>query len=245
MPTTVDLAPRQTATPAFLGTSTIVGALILAPALEVVESVLSPLVGTSTTADLAAIAAHRDAFAASVLLGLLATILYIPAFLGLAHACLTGSPRLARIGGILAVLSMLGFCGVRMLQAVQLQLVDDGLTRDTAGELIDHTGTNPIGLVFLIMFLGGTVVGTLALAVSAWRAGLAKFAAGLLILFPFVDQTLHGHLGSIVSHVVLLIALIGLAVSLRHHEAHPSYRYIDHSTPTYQALKGAGSEGFD
>lgn len=109
---------------------------------------------------------------------------------------------------------MLGFCGVRMLQAVQLQLVRDGVAHGSTGEIIDHTGTNPVGLVFLIMFLGGTVVGTLVLAAAAWRAGLAKPAVVLLILFPFVDQALPGHLGSIASHVVMLAELTGLPVSL-------------------------------
>lgn len=210
----VDLVPQRTASAPFLGRPIVLAALVLAPALEVIESVISPLVGTSTSADLAAIGAHRDAFVASVLLGLFATVLYVPAFLGLAAACLTRSPWLARIGGALAVVSMLGFCGVRMLQAVQLQLVDDGINSEAGATLIDHTGTNPIGLALLIMFLGGTIVGTLALAVAAWRTGLAKPAVVLLIAFPFVDQAMPGHAGSIASHVVILVALTGLALSM-------------------------------
>lgn len=212
----VDLAPQSTTSAPFLGRPIVLVCLILAPALEVIESVISPLVGTSTSADLTAIGAHRSAFTISVLVGLLATIVYVPAFLGLAASCATRSPRLARIGGTLAVVSMLGFCGVRMLQAIQLQLVNDRVASNVAAALIDHTGANPIGLAFLIMFLGGTVVGTLSLAAAAWRTGLAKPAVVLLIAFPFVDQAIPGHLGSIASHVVMFVALTGLAVSLRH-----------------------------
>lgn len=214
----VDLAPEHTAQVQLFSRPVVLACLVLAPALEVIESVVSLLLGTSTSADLTAIGANREAFVAAVLVGLLATILYIPAFLGLASACVQRSPWPARIGGTLAVVSMMGFCGVRMLQTVQLQLVDDGYPKNAAAALIDHTGTNPIGVAILVMFLGGTVIGVLSLAAAAWRSGLSKTAAALLIAFPFVDQAIPGHLGSIVSHVVMLVALTWLAVSLHRHQ---------------------------
>lgn len=185
--------------------------LVLAPTAELVEQVLSPLKGTSTAADLAAIEAHRGAFTVSVLIGLLATVAYVPAFTGLALTCLPHSRAAARVGGSLAVVSMLGFSGVRMLQAVVLQAVDDGMDHHLAAQLIDHTSTGPIGAVLLVMFLGGTAVGVLALAVASWRAKLPRPAVVLLVLFPFIDLAAPGHLGSVVSHTVLLVALGWLA----------------------------------
>ncbi len=64
--------------------------LVLAPLGEVVEQLLSPLDGSSTGKDLAAIAAHQGRFEVSVLVGVLATVMYAPAFLGCVRA-LSGS----------------------------------------------------------------------------------------------------------------------------------------------------------
>src|SRR4051812_1749998 len=98
--------------------------LVAAPLLELVETVLSPLTDRSTADDLLAIAAHRSVFVFSVLAGILATALYVPALVGLARLSWARSRVLSAVAGSIAVLSMLGFMGVRMLQAVELEAVD-------------------------------------------------------------------------------------------------------------------------
>src|ERR1700712_4949221 len=125
--------------------SLLAAALIAAPLCEVVEAVLSPLRGTSTTADVRAIALHQSAFVTSVLVGLVGTVLYVPAFLGLARATAQRSRVLAIVGGALAVLSMLGFMGVRMAQGVELQAVRDGLATAQVARLGDGATSHPIG----------------------------------------------------------------------------------------------------
>lgn len=188
--------------------------LVLAPLCEVVEQLLSPLTGGSTAADLQAITAHQGAFTVSVLIGLIGTVLYVPAFLGLAGVCLSRSRVAARIGGGVAVLSMLGFAGVRMGQAIQLEAVDRHVDIQLIAGLMDGAAGNPIGMTMMIMFLGGTVIGVLALAIATWRAGLPRAAAILLAVFPFVDLAAKGHVGTVVSHVVLLVALGWLASAI-------------------------------
>lgn len=188
--------------------------LVLAPAFEVVEQLVSPLTGRSTAADLAAIDAHQDAFVVSVLMGVLATALFVPAFLGLAAVCLGHSPRLARAGCAVAVLSMMGFFAVRMVQGIQLQLVRDGLDRSASASLVDHVASNPIGGVILVSFLAGSVLGLGLLAIAAWRAGFPRVAAVALGVFPMLDLVLASHTGTVISHVVLLAATTTLAVAL-------------------------------
>jgi hypothetical protein len=190
--------------------------LVAAPLIELVETVLSPLTDGSTADDLHAIAAHQSVFVVSVLAGLLATILYVPAFLALARLTWNRSPRLSAVGGAVAVLSMLGFMGVRMLQAVELQAVRKPLGIQTGAALIDSAGTNPIGAVFLVLFLGGSVIGVVCLAVATWRAHVAPRTAVVLFLaFPFVDLLMPGHLGTVVAHAALLAGLgwIGVAAA--------------------------------
>jgi hypothetical protein len=188
--------------------------LIAAPLCEIVEALLSPLRGTSTSADVRAIATHQSAFVASVLIGLVGTVLYVPALLGLARLAVERSRVLAVTGGALAVVSMLGFAGVRMAQAVELQAIRTGLDTPQTARLIDSLSSNPIGATLLIMFLGGSLVGVVCLAVAVWRAHAAPRPAAVLFLaFPFVDLLARGELGVVVSHAVLLAGLgwIGLA----------------------------------
>lgn len=209
--------------PALIGRRATVLCLVLAPLCEVVEAVLSPLNGTSTAADLRGIAGHQGLFVASVLVGLLATLLYVPAFLGLATRCVGAAPVAARLGAAFAVWSMMGFMGVRMAQAVELQAIRDGLDRGDTARLMDHLVTNPIGAASLVLLLAGSAVGLVALAVAGWRAGLPRPALVLVAVFPFLDLALPSQTGTVASHLALLAGLVWLAVALAR-EAGPNQR---------------------
>src|SRR4051794_39102079 len=147
------------------GLRTTAALLVLAPVGEVLEQVLSPLDGSSTPKDLTAIAAHQGAFELSTVIGVVATLLYMPAFLGLAQACLPRSRRLAPVAGWTAVAAMGGFMGIRMGQAVELSGLRHGLDRTALARTIDGAGSNPIGALMLVVFLGGALVGLVLLAV--------------------------------------------------------------------------------
>jgi hypothetical protein len=203
------LAPRR-----LLSTPTVVALLLVAPVLEILEQVLSPLATTSTRADVVAIAAHQSAFTVSVLIGGAATMLSVPAFAGLATRCLAASPRVARVAAATLLVSMTGFMAVRTAQSVELQGVRSGLGATTTAHLADHTLTTAVGAVLLVAFLGGSVVGLVALAVAAWRQGLSRTGCVLMGLFPVADLVLPGHPGTIASHTVLLVALALLSRDL-------------------------------
>ena len=191
--------------------------LVAAPLVELVETVLSPLTDGSTADDLHAIAAHRSVFVVSVLAGIVATALYVPAFAGLARMSWQRSRVLSAVAGSIAVLSMLGFMGVRMLQAFELQAVDQHLPTPQAAALVSGAGAGPIGAVITALFLGGSVLGLVCLALAVRRARLAPVAAAVLVgAFPFVDLLTPGHLGTVVAHAVLLAGLGWIGLSLVH-----------------------------
>ena len=198
-----------------LGDRALVVVLIAAPALEVLEQVLSPLSGTSTRADLSAIAAHDGAYVISVMIGVAATALYVAGFLGLAARCAGVAPVAARIGAFVSVASMICFAGVRTAQGVELQLARDHVAPRAAASVVDGIGANPAGAMILIVFLAGSVVGLVALAVAAWKRGLPRPAVLYLGAFPVVDLVLPGHLGTLASHGLLLVALASIALALR------------------------------
>jgi len=199
--------------------------LIIAPLAEIVEAVLSPLTGGSTADDLSGIAAAPDRFVASVLIGLLGTCLLVPALLGLAHRASERSPRLALVASAAVVVSLLGFAGVRMAQAFELQLATGTLARGDAAVIMDGAVGNPIGSTLTLMFLGGNVIGIVVLVIALWRSRRVPVGALILfVLFPVVDLALHGHVGPIVSHVVLLAAMSWMAVGLLRRPVTPRNR---------------------
>jgi hypothetical protein len=188
--------------------------LVTAALLELVETVLSPLGGGSTRSELSNIAAHQGQFTISVLCGMVAVLLYGPGFLGLGNFCATKAPRLGRFAGWVAAVSMTGFFAVRGVQAAQLSVVKSGLDHTTGAKIIDGVSNNPLGVLILVTFLGGALIGTVSLAVAAWRAGLPRVPAVLLGLFQIVDLAAPGHAGTIVSHTLLLVALVWFATAL-------------------------------
>lgn len=183
--------------------------LVAAPLLELVETVLSPLTDGSTADDLHAIATHRSVFVVSVLAGILATALYLPALVGLARLSWARSRVLSAVAGSIAVLSTLGFMGVRMLQAFELQAVDQHLPAAQAARLVDGAGTNALGSVLTVTFLGGSVLRLVCQGIAVRRARLAPVAAVvLLVAFPFVDLLAPGHLGTVASHATSAVPAV-------------------------------------
>ncbi|MCX7522936.1 hypothetical protein OSC27_11690 [Microbacterium sp. STN6] len=186
--------------------------LVAAPLAEVVEAVLSPLTGGETSDDMAAIAAAPERFTVSVLIGLVGTVLLLPALLGLSRVSAHRSPTLALFASAAIVVSIVGFAGIRMAQAFELQLSSGGAG---GAAHFDAAVGNAIGATMTVMFLAGNVVGIILLAIALLRSRAVPIAAViLLLLFPFVDLLVPGHIGAIASHVVLLAAFGWMAARL-------------------------------
>ena len=202
--------------PRLLGTGTLAALLVVAPLCAVVEAALSPLTSSTTTADLLAIRAHESQFVVSVLIGLAGTLLVLPAILGLAAVTVRTSPWPSRVAAGCASLGLMGFAGIRLGQGIELQGLRDGLPLPKVAGLLDHQAGNPIGGPMVVLFLLGTAVGMIALAVAVWRAGLPRPAAVLIAVFPFADQGLEalGNAGGVLAHALLLAGFSWVAVSL-------------------------------
>lgn len=186
--------------------------LVIAPLTEVIEAILSPLTGGSTGDDFIAIAAAPARFTAAVLIGLVGTILLLPALLGLAHRSSARSPRLAFTAACAVVVSLMGFAGIRMAQAFELQLAGGDTVH--AAALFESAVGNTIGATLTVMFLAGNAIGVVLLVIALWRSRQVPIPAVLLfLLFPISDLLVPGHIGPIVSHLVLLAAMSWMAVS--------------------------------
>lgn len=189
--------------------------LLLAPLLEVVEAAFSPLRDTTTAADISAIAAHQQRFTLSVAAGLVATMLYVPAFLGAGSLGADRSRRLATAATSLLVLAMLGFSGVRMGQAFELSAVRQHMAPDVAAKLMDGAATTVPGAALMAVFLLGSTLGLWLLSAALWRSQVVPRPAVLAVAaFPLIDLGLKGHLATIAAHVVLFAGLAVIATRL-------------------------------
>jgi hypothetical protein len=212
-----------TESPRLLAPRLVALSLLLAPLLEIVEAVLSPLRDSTTTADITAIAAHEARFTISVLAGISATALYVPAFLGIGYVTADRSRRLTTVATSLLILAMLGFAGVRMGQAVELAAVHQHTAPAVAGALLDATAGTAPGVVLMVLFLLGSTLGLWLLAVALWRSrAVARAAALAVAAFPLIDLGLKGHVATIASHVVLLAGLGAVGMTLLTRAAAPT-----------------------
>src|SRR3954453_14860758 len=185
--------------------------MIAAPAFLVASALISPQLKSAEGAQLAAIAAHPTRWYWFTLLLLIGSVLLIPALLGIAALVHRRSPRLANVGGGLAVVGSLISIGDVMSQFVSWQMVASGADRDQMAALLHRfdsaAGT---GVVFSVGGLA-VLIGVILLTVGLIRAQVAPAWAAiglsLATLLNIVAFTSASAAGVALSWVVLLVAM--------------------------------------
>jgi hypothetical protein len=205
--------------PRLLGTTAVAVLLVGAAVLDTLEQVISPLTSSTTYADVTAISQHQARFVASVLIGVAATLMFLPGILGLTARTVGRAPVASRIAAALICLGFPSFMGIRLGQAIELQGVRDGLSTRATANLVDHLNSNPIGILIVACFLVGTVVGVLVLGVAVWRAGLPRLGASLIAAFGVVDMSTEGVVPGWLVHLMLVVGFGVIALALVQRQA--------------------------
>jgi hypothetical protein len=185
--------------------------MIAAPLFLVASALVSPALKSDEAAQLGVIAAHPDRWYWFTLLLLIGSILLVPALLGLAALAYERSPRLATIGGSLAILGSLIAIGDVMSQFVSWQMVADGADRAQMAALLhrfDNSGG--VGVVFNVGGLS-VLAGVIMLTVGLIRARVAPAWAAIGVsaatLLNIVAFSAASTAGVALSWVVLLVTL--------------------------------------
>lgn len=185
--------------------------MIVAPLFLVASALVSPQLKSDEAAQLNVIAAHPTRWYWFTLLLLIGSILLIPALLGIAALAYERSPRLATVGGSLAILGSLIAIGDVMSQFVSWQMVADGADRTQMAALL-HRFDNAAG-VGVVFNVGGlsVLIGVVLLTVALIRTRVAPVwaAVGLSVstLLNVVAFSSANAAGVAVSWVVLLVAM--------------------------------------
>lgn len=198
MPTTSSTARR-------LRRYTAGAALILFPALLVVQAPIDPATGGTGEVMFTAATEHRGALTASALLLIVSGMLMVPAVLGIVRQARDRGAGLANLGAVLGVLGAFGHFAIALFYIVALAL--PGGDRAEMVAYVDRLNASPVlgAVVFPLILCFG--LGVVVVAWAAWRAGLvgiwgpASVTAVVLVhnLLPFQPPT--------VLTVVLLVVL--------------------------------------
>jgi hypothetical protein len=182
------------------------GVLLLAASLA------SPAIKTDEAAQIAVIAQHPTRYYLFTILILASSMLLVPAILGLMTMSAGRSPKLANIGGSLALAGSLVAVGDSMSQLVIWQMGARGADRAQMAALLHRFDT--VAGASIVFSLGGlaVVLGVVLLsvalyrsrAVPAWAAG--GLAAGMLLnIVGFAAAST----GVLILSSVLLVAALG------------------------------------
>jgi hypothetical protein len=186
--------------------------LILAPLFSLGSSVVAPAFKSDEGAQLDVIAQHPTRWYWFTLLLLVGSLLLIPALLGIAALARDRSPRLATIGGGLAVFGSLISIGDVMSQFMSWQMVARSADHAQMAQLLARfDNATGVGMVFSVGGLAvliGTVMLTVALVrgrvVPAWAAvGLSAGAVMNVVGFSAASA------GVVAASWVVLLAAMG------------------------------------
>lgn len=183
-------------------------AIIATPVLWLAAEAVSPHLEADSSAQLAVIRQHPDAWYAYTVLLVLGTMAFVPALVGLMGLA-RGSQRLATVGGVILGFGTLIALGDAMSQLVVWQMgVGTADPHEMAALLDRFENAGGSGVVF---GLGGLsfVVGTVLLTVALIRAGSTPAWASALFAVGIVVQ-LAGFVANSVP-VILISSVILLA----------------------------------
>ncbi len=189
-------------------------ALVAAPLLLALSSALAPSFDGDQTTRLAAMDGTGPTI--SALSFLLAQLPIIVTFLGLGHLLRRRSPRLSAWGvclGVGGAFAHAVFGGTSLLEEA---MAADGPHRAVYAQLLDLISNGPI-MLFGLLGLVGTTIGTLLVSIGLWRARIGpRWVPPVLWAFLVVEFALTNvtHYAAYLSPVLLLTAFTALAVEI-------------------------------
>lgn len=205
-------------------------ALIVAPLLTATSSALAPSFAGDQATRLAAMTGVTATI--SALAFLLAQLPLTVAFLALGHLLRTRSVRLSIWGTCLGVAGTFAhtvFGGISMLELV---MAGDEPNRGAYAQLLTSMSDGPV-MLFSLLGLAGTVIGTLLLSIGLWRTRIgARWVppvlwAFLVVEFALTNVTVYA---AYLSPVLGLAAFAALAVEV-HRQPPARWAALDDLTP--------------
>jgi Domain of unknown function (DUF4386) len=189
--------------------------LVLAPLFALASSVVAPSFKSDAAEQIAVIAQHPTRWYWFSLLLLVGSILFVPALLSIVEMIRPRAPRLAQVGGALAVLGAVIAVGDVMTQFVSWQMVSGGADQAQMAALLDRFEN--AGGASIVFTVGGLsiLVGCILLTVGLIRHHVAPAwaAVGLsvAVLANIVAFSAASNAGVTASWALLLVSMAAIA----------------------------------
>jgi hypothetical protein len=191
-------------------------AMILAPLLGLVSALVAPALKGDAAAKLAEISQHQDRWYLYAVFITVSGWLLVPAVLGLISTVSKRAPRLALVGGGLALLGVVVAIGDGTVELMYWQMGAAGADRAQMAALADRyesaTGSSLIFTIGGLALIGGLVLLAIALRRTRTAPAWAAFGIPLGAVVNIAGFSANSNALVIASNVVLLAALgrIGL-----------------------------------
>lgn len=195
--------------------------MLFAPLLLLAVFLFAPEPTDKAATMVARLTAHADAATAFAIVGLVGTIMLVPALLGLMHLLRERAPRLEIVAGAVAIVGVIcmgALMGIRLMSAELGQLVAGGAAAGPLTDLVDKV-INPSGL--MVALYAGTAAfaaGMVLMAYGLVRCGTApRWAAlvmGVGVVVLVVGQLLFIPLTTIVGAIAFTVGLAAIGMEL-------------------------------
>ncbi len=191
-------------------------ALIVGPLVVLAGMIATPWEDEATTASYHdALAAHPGQAEVAATLLHFGYLLLLPAALGIMHLARRASPKLAHIGGLLAVLGLATLPGLLVTDFYDLALAE-ALPRAQSVAISDATQDSWAAAVMGLSAIAPMFFGLIILMVAASRAGVtqrwAPFAIAVAWLLPFVSGT--GLIPAVAGATIILVLFGSIGVKV-------------------------------
>ncbi|HET7046141.1 MAG TPA: hypothetical protein VFI37_14940 [Gaiellaceae bacterium] len=205
------------------------GALLAAPILVIVATLVRPTVSEDAADQVAALTDHRGAVIAGLAIGVVAAVLLIAGTVWLAAAVASYGRNLALWGGILGVLGMLVVLfedGVTAAAPSVVGVLDPAQATAVVDRIGSSAGVEAVEPVSIVAAIGLTL-----LAIGVVRAGCARIAAASLAIGAFVETAGFATGTRAVVVVGFVLLFLGSAAAVRTLTAAPRRRASAETVP--------------
>lgn len=140
-----------------------------------------------TASELSSIAAATGRYQAAGLLGFVACVLFVPAFLTMAADLRDSRPRWASVGLVLSVTGVLALTALQGSGPVS-QALAESPDRAASVRVTDAYEGLALTNVWVLLMLVGFVLGPVVLGIGLWRAGASVLVPVLLVAGVLVQM---------------------------------------------------------
>jgi Domain of unknown function (DUF4386) len=191
-------------------------ALIVAPLLFLLGSVLDPAWADETEEYLNEVAADRGLYLLAGILNLIGALLLIAGLLGVIHLLRRRRVTLGQVGAALVMIGAVAIASTYVISVFEIVGTGDEFDREQVVTLFEDTEESGEAAPIFVMFLLGLVLGSILLAIGLWRQRAVAVWVPIVLVLSSVAGFVAGdsQASALVTGALLAVALIAIGLKI-------------------------------